>query len=136
MARKRHDHDRPGRRRSNPTPASPPSEPPGMPDRRALEGHLRQFLGMQEEDPSSPRARAQALLDQAFDSPEGPERVLLAQQALTAWPDCADAYVLLAEHARTRREALAFYEQGVAAGERALGPEVFRDQVGHFWGIL
>ncbi len=29
-----------------------------------------------------------------------------------------------------------FYEQGVKAGERALGPKMFKENAGHFWGIL
>jgi tetratricopeptide (TPR) repeat protein len=62
--------------------------------------------------------------------------VRLAQAALEVCPDCADAYVLLAEHARSRKQALQLYEQGVAAGERALGPEAFQRDIGHFWGIL
>src|SRR5205823_12776803 len=37
---------------------------------------------------------------------------------------------------RTRKDALRLDEEGVAAGERALGPDVFRREVGHFWGIL
>src|SRR4029077_9057455 len=45
-------------------------------------------------------------------------------------------YVLLAEQARSRKEALGLFEQGVAAGERALGPEAFQRDVGHFWGLL
>jgi hypothetical protein len=52
------------------------------------------------------------------------------------WPDCADAYVLLAENARTRKEARRNDEQGVAAAERALGPAAFERDAGHFWGIL
>src|SRR6185312_821671 len=44
--------------------------------------------------------------------------------------------VLLAEHARRRKETLRRYEQGVAAGERALGTHAFQRDVGHFWGIL
>jgi tetratricopeptide (TPR) repeat protein len=63
-------------------------------------------------------------------------RVQLAKEALAISPDCADAYVLLAEHAHSRKEALALYEQGMAAGERALGAEAFQQDVGHFWGIL
>ena len=51
-------------------------------------------------------------------------------------PDCADAYVLLAEHAKTADEAQNLYEQGVAAGERALGREAFAEHEGHFWGVL
>src|SRR5439155_1311392 len=63
-------------------------------------------------------------------------RVQLTKEALVIWPDCADAYVLLAEHATSRKEARRLYEQGVAAGEWALGAEAFGRDVGHFWGIL
>src|SRR5262249_11248720 len=64
------------------------------------------------------------------------ERARLARQALEISPDCADAYVLLAEQAPSRNEALGLYEQAVAGAERALGPQVFREGAGHFWGIL
>lgn len=63
-------------------------------------------------------------------------RAKLAKQALDLSPDCADAYVLLAEQARTAKEALKLFEQAVSAGERALGPETFQKHVGHFWGLL
>lgn len=63
-------------------------------------------------------------------------RVQLAKEALAVCPDCADACILLAEHARSRKEALRLYEQGVAAGERALGPKAFQDEVGGFWGVI
>jgi hypothetical protein len=43
---------------------------------------------------------------------------------------------LLAENARTTKEALQNYEKGVAAGERAIGPRRFQEDVGHFWGLL
>ena len=33
-------------------------------------------------------------------------------------------------------EAIDTYRQGVEAGEKALGKAAFRDDVGHFWGIL
>src|SRR5205823_13633226 len=32
--------------------------------------------------------------------------------------------------------ARALYEQGVAAAERALGPDVFAQEAGRFWGIV
>jgi len=38
--------------------------------------------------------------------------------------------------ARSPQEAKELYEQGVQAGERALGPQAFEEDVGHFWGIL
>src|SRR5262249_7461217 len=87
-------------------------------------------------DAQSPLAQAQALLDRAFETPDPAERIRLARQALDLSPDCADAYVLLAENTRSRKTTLDYYEKGVAAGERALGPDAFRREVGHFWGIL
>jgi tetratricopeptide (TPR) repeat protein len=61
----------------------------------------------------------------------------MARKALKLSSDCADAYVLLAQEAATTVEqAIDYYTRGVAAGERALGPEAFESDVGHFWGIL
>jgi len=87
--------------------------------------------------PSSldPLERAQELMYDAWEA-SGSRRVKLARQALEISPDCADAYVLLAEEARSLPEAKQLYEQGVSAGERALGPQVFAEDVGHFWGMI
>jgi tetratricopeptide (TPR) repeat protein len=80
--------------------------------------------------------QAQDLMYEAFDA-KGARRVGLAREALEVSPDCADAYVLLAEEtASSVQEARELLEHGVAAGERALGPEPFEADVGHFWGIL
>jgi tetratricopeptide (TPR) repeat protein len=76
------------------------------------------------------------VLEQAYEEPSPQKRVELAQRALAICPDCADAHVLLAEDAASRKESLEQYEKGVAAAERALGPEIFREAAGHFWGIL
>lgn len=48
------------------------------------------------------------------------KRLALAHTALATSPDCADAYVLLAEEAAdTVARALEYYQKGVEAGERA-----------------
>jgi|SRR6516165_3826657 hypothetical protein len=60
----------------------------------------------------------------------------LARKALGISPLCADAYVLLAEEARSIEEARDYYAKGVEAGELALGPRGFKRYAGHFWGIL
>lgn len=86
--------------------------------------------------PETPLREAQALVYQAFARPDPAERVRMAGQALAISPDCADAHVLLAEHVGSAREALEEYWLAVAAGERALGPETFREEVGHFWRVL
>ena len=79
---------------------------------------------------------AQELAFDAFEA-SGPRRAALARQALAISPDCADAYLLLAEEtAANGEEARELLEQGVAAGERTLGPEPFEEYVGYFWGVF
>jgi tetratricopeptide (TPR) repeat protein len=63
-------------------------------------------------------------------------RIALAHKALGISPLCADAYVLLAEEARSLEEARDLYAKGVEAGELALGPRGFNEYAGHFWGFL
>jgi hypothetical protein len=58
---------------------------------------LGQLRGQAEDD--TPLGQAQALLDRASEEPDEQRRVRLAKDALAISPDCADAYVLLAEHA-------------------------------------
>ena len=80
--------------------------------------------------------RAQNIIYDAWEAETRDRRITLAKQALKVSDLCADAHVLLAEEeAETTAEARAHYERGVAAGERALGPEGFKD-AGDFWGIL
>lgn len=75
----------------------------------------------------------------AFDAESRQQRIALAKQALSISPDCADAYVVLAMDTGgmgTREQKIDLYEKGVKAGERALGPRYFKEEVGNFWGIL
>jgi hypothetical protein len=95
---------------------------------------VRQMQGQAED--ATPLAQAQAIVEQAYEAGSERRRVGLAEEALALCPDCADAYVLLAEHARTHKAALDLYEKAVAAGERAIGPRAFQEDVGHFWGLL
>ncbi|MBI2837566.1 MAG: hypothetical protein HYX75_04590 [Acidobacteria bacterium] len=78
---------------------------------------------------------AQDLCYQAADA-FGRRRFQLARQALQLSPDCADAYVLLAEAVGDAQKAMELYAAGVDAGKRALGQAFFRKNVGHFWGIV
>jgi tetratricopeptide (TPR) repeat protein len=98
---------------------------------------LRQrFSGPIDDLPSTattPLEKAQDLVYRAFDA-RGRRRVQLARRALELSADCADAYVVLAEATFAPEAARALYEQGVAAGQRALGPDLFVQEAGHFWG--
>jgi len=131
MARKKPSR-RGGHPRRPPRPR-PPAELPPLPDPRALERSLQELVG----DGGNPAlARAQECMYRAFAEADPRRREGLAREALALCADCADAYVLLAEQTPRRKEALALYEQGVAAGERALGEQTFRDEAGRFWGLL
>lgn len=104
-----------------------------------LENMLREGGGRLPEAPvpTTPLEQAQDLIYEAFETESSRKRVQLAKKALKVSPDCADAYVLLAEEsAKSLQEAKDLYEKGVQAGERALGEEAFEEEAGHFWGIL
>lgn len=132
----------------------------GMPDRRCMErmqmdihrmiegrdfsstDELQDFLNKNVVGKEVPRQagmtpleQAQNLMYDAFDC-RGRKQIQLARKALEICPDCADAYVLLAERCSDIQKAKKLYEQGVAAGERALGKEFFEEEAGNFWGIL
>lgn len=103
-------------------------------DRRAMEGIL---AGLGGGFGGSALAEAQDLVYKAWEERNPARRIILAHEALAKSPDCADAYVLLAEEeADTLGRALELYQQGVAAGERALGQDHFVENEGHFWGLL
>ena len=87
--------------------------------------------------PSNALESAQDVMYEAWDQNDKKERIRLARKALAVSPDCADAYVLLAEEsAASLSEEKQLFQKGVAAGERALGREGLKKHEGHFWGVL
>jgi tetratricopeptide (TPR) repeat protein len=108
-----------------------------LPDPRAIEGTLAAIgRGAAHYAADEALFHAQDLMYEAFEA-QGARRVALGREALAISPDCADAYLLLAEEtASSLEEGLELLEQGAAAGERALGPEPFEEDVGYFWGLI
>jgi tetratricopeptide (TPR) repeat protein len=105
---------------------------------QANEALRRHFSGPLDAIPSTastPLEKAQDVAYQAF-AARGRLRVKLAREALALSHDCADAYVILAEQTGDLAQAREIYAQGVAAGERALGPQIFTAEVGRFWGLV
>jgi tetratricopeptide (TPR) repeat protein len=87
-------------------------------------------------EPETPLEQAMELVYQAQDELSGRRRKALARQALQLSPDCAEAYNLLAQMETDLRKQLGLLEQGVAAGERAIGAENFEKWEGMFWGMI
>lgn len=80
---------------------------------------------------------AQELIYDAWEANSKREMIKLAKRALIIFPDCADAYNLLAEvAAKYLEEAKAYYQKGMEAGRRTLGEKIFKEGSGYFWGML
>jgi tetratricopeptide (TPR) repeat protein len=105
-----------------------------------MNDYLRQVTSegsIPEWTPETPAEEAQELIYQALEATKRKDRIRLAMEALNIYQDCADAYVLLAEEAaEVPEQAKNWYQQGMEAGERDLGPEIFHQEVGNFWGII
>jgi tetratricopeptide (TPR) repeat protein len=114
-------------------------EMPGF-DRRGMEGLMSRMaaeLGAESDDHQSDLRRAQEIMYDAWEEINPAKRIALAHEALSISPQCADAYVLLAqEEADSVKRALELYKQGMEAGTRVLGVKYFRENTGHFWGLL
>lgn len=106
-----------------------------------LDAFLAEFMASDKPippfKPRTPLEKAQAVIYDAWEAETPQKRARLARKALSLSKDCADAYVLLGNDADDAAEALAYYEEGVAAGTRALGgPEKLAEYKGHFWGAF
>jgi tetratricopeptide (TPR) repeat protein len=81
--------------------------------------------------------RATDIVHRAWEASSAKKRVELAKKALAVSPLCADAYVILAEHAKAGSDdELDLWRKGVAAGEAAIGKRGFEEDAGYFWGLL
>src|SRR6266436_3889795 len=81
--------------------------PHDRPDSRTMEGVMQQLVAGAQGHAiqTTPLGKAQALMYGAFEQTDEKKRIRFAKDALAISPDCADAYVLLAEHSRSRKEA-------------------------------
>jgi tetratricopeptide (TPR) repeat protein len=103
-----------------------------------LDAFLDSKIASGEIPPSAaldPLDEAQSLIYEAWNT-HGPHKQELARRALDLSKDCADAYVILAEEAKTREAALALLRKGLDAGKRALDPGIFAKSMGKFWDIM
>lgn len=81
------------------------------------------------------RIPAQDLIYKAFEEKSSTKRKKLAEEALSIYSNCADAYVILGEEERDIQKKLSLFEQGLLAGTRDLGERFFQQNKGHFWGF-
>ncbi len=80
--------------------------------------------------------RAQEMVYEAWLSASKRARIALARRALEVSELCADAWLLLAkDEAKGLLEEREYCRRAVLAGEKAIGPEIFEEDVGYFWGL-
>lgn len=85
--------------------------------------------------PETPAEKAMALIIEAENAPERRARKLI-KDALKLDPNCVDAYILQGDMADSLPNAIKLYRQAVNVGEKALGPAIFTEHTGRFWGVV
>jgi tetratricopeptide (TPR) repeat protein len=92
--------------------------------KRITKGKLLQFKTVERASPrqasGSALEQAQQLIYEAWEEPSESRKKQLAEKAIGLSKDCADAYIIMAECAKTDAR-VGWYRKAVAAGERALG---------------
>ena len=81
------------------------------------------------------KGRSQDLVSEAHSLPTSKGKKLV-KQALELDPNNVDAYNYLADLERDVDKALKLYKKAVEAAERSLGGEFFKENKGHFWGLI
>lgn len=106
------------------------------------EDELRAFLETEitgkelpATEPEGPEDEARELAYEAMDL-AGRRGAVLAKKALKLDPESPIAHLALAIHTNDPTSAVEHYRTAVTLAEKALGPEVFADDVGSFWGLV
>ncbi|MHB1673135.1 MAG: tetratricopeptide repeat protein [Acidobacteriaceae bacterium] len=87
--------------------------------------------------PLSPREEAQELAYAAMEAKTKERARTLARRALAKDPDCVDALVVMTGiEAESPEQAIAGLQKALTAGERSLGAKFFKENKGHFWGLM
>jgi tetratricopeptide (TPR) repeat protein len=92
--------------------------------------------GLSDEEADA-RDEAQQIAFDAMEAETEAEARKLAKRALHLDPDCVDALVVMNDlDARTTRAMIVGLQNAVAAGERSLGAQFIRENMGHFWMLI
>lgn len=84
----------------------------------------------------SPRNSAFHLVNLAMEESSKKKRIAMLYEAIKIYPYIADAWLMIAdETATTLTEAHEFFKKAVEAGEKDLGPQFMKNNVGYFWGL-
>lgn len=96
----------------------------------------REIVGREPPPPKieGPQDEARELALEALDY-QGRRSIAMVRKALALDPDCAHAHLVLAARADDTESAINHYRDAIAAAERTLGPKIFEEEAGFFWGL-
>jgi hypothetical protein len=108
----------------------------------AFERYIKEFIKLVKaenkdfgfkEGPLTPLEESEQIADLALLTYDVPLQILTAQSALKKSRDCLGAYMTLADRVATNHEErLGLIRMGIAAGERIITPEQFKEYEGRF----
>ncbi len=89
----------------------------------------------QESTAVTAKEKAQDIINNAFEASTKNKQIKLAKEALEIYPDCVDAYLIIAENETDiLGKTYPLLCKAVEAGRRDLGEKIFSEVKGHFWG--
>jgi tetratricopeptide (TPR) repeat protein len=107
-------------------------------DENELKAFLNSLIGkplsQSTFDDLTPQEQAEDLIEEARQLPPT-AAIAKINKALEIYPDCIEAYELLAVMQKNANKVLEYLNQGVAIGERLFEGENAEKYAGHFWGM-
>ena len=118
-------------RKDKPEKKSKPPTPQSL--LRSIERHLHETSGVDEDT----AFEAQQLFYDAMEAETDEEERKLITKALELDPTNVDALLTYARNCSfTDEEYIEVVRKIVSVGEKNLGPQAFKEDAGHFWGLL
>lgn len=79
---------------------------------------------------------AQEIAYDAWNEPDQKKSIALARKALRISPYCIDAYLIMTYSTDSYTECVKLYTKAIETGQKAFGDKFFKENRGHFWGIV
>jgi tetratricopeptide (TPR) repeat protein len=120
-------------RQSDEIPGWDPKSPSPRQLLQSIERHLSKTTKRSSESKAD---QAQQLVYDAWEAATDEREQELIEQALTIDPTNVDALLYMARRSADNDENVELLRKIVALGEKNLGPKVFKEDAGHFWGFI
>jgi hypothetical protein len=80
--------------------------------------------------------RAYKFVYKALEEENVQRKIKLAKKALEISPDVIEAYNIIAEQTEDYEKQKELYEKAIGIGKKFFGEEFFKENKGHFWGLV